>query len=176
MNVWKDILYAVQQFKILSMIFSLLLGLNFLGYLFMIIPLQSSISNLEDKMAMMGSQRVEVQVQKQAQKDLVLFEDRLFEQTDFEIFMSNLSKTAKQQGLGIPTLNYSPQGREQRGLTKMTVGFSLNGTYPKIKKILSKLESEGHLLVVDEISLSQGRLGDYLQTNLTMEVFIHENG
>ena len=176
MNIRNDIFYAIRQFKSLSVILALLLGLNVLAYFFMIVPLKSSLSDLEGRMARMGTQRVELQVQRQAQKDLALFEDRLFEQTDFEKFMSNLSKTAKKQGLGIPTLNYSPQGRELRGLTKMKVGFSLNGTYPNIKKILSKLESEGRLLVVDEISLSQGRLGGLLQTNLTMEVFIHENG
>ena len=173
MDLLKDILYGLGRFKVLSITAAVLLVLNVFVYAVGLYPLYASIKKLEDRMITLKSQRIQAQAQKQAQADLLQFQRRLPSQHDLVQIMSSLSKSAEQQGLGAPTLNYTPSRPDAHDLVQTTVDLGVIGSYPQIKQFLYSLEELDQLLIPDEITLATTRDAGKVQAHLSIEVYLH---
>ena len=174
MNRGSDILYAMTRLKGWSIAAGLLLVSNIALYSAGLAPLRASISGLEDRLTAARDQRLQEQAVKQARGHLDQFQKLLSDPQDFVRIMSALSKAAKQEGLGTPSLKYNPVSRIAQGLSKIDADMNVNGSYPQIKKFLAFLETQDRLIALDEIGFSTTHDGKKVGADLSIKVYLHE--
>ena len=175
MRYWIDILHALARFKALSLAAALLLALNLLIYLGGLLPVQAAARGLERELITTRDLRVQEQSRKQALVDLARFRQLLPDRPGLIRLMSDLSRSAKQSGISVPTLAYGADQQAGPGLSKSKISLSLIGGYPNIKQWIAGLEARDQLLIPDEITLAVSRGGENVLGHLSIEVYLHDD-
>lgn len=83
---------------------------------------------------------------------------------------AEVRKLASQAGLEPPSVSYPESPIEAYGLVKRQFIFTVQGTYPALRKFINLLETSGSFLILEEVTLSHG--GDDGEANLRINLKI----
>ncbi|HJV64959.1 MAG TPA: type 4a pilus biogenesis protein PilO [Geomonas sp.] len=90
----------------------------------------------------------------ETERDLALFQKRLIPKRDFASFLSKLFDTAKGEKLAIKGVSYQPAPvKEQAGLVRYQLGFTVSGGYPVIKRFIADLGRFPEAVTLDSLIL-----------------------
>src|SRR4029077_4618534 len=83
---------------------------------------------------------------------------------------AEVRKLASQAGLEPPSVAFPENPIEAYGLVKREFVFTVQGTYPELRKFINLLETSGSFLILEEIGLNQGadKSGDDLRISLKL--------
>jgi Tfp pilus assembly protein PilO len=69
---------------------------------------------------------------------------------------AEVRKLASQAGLEPPSFSFPENPIEAYGLVKRSFIFTVQGTYPELRKFINLLETSGSFLILEEVSLNHG--------------------
>jgi Tfp pilus assembly protein PilO len=156
------------------LLFVLLLG----GFLFvhrgMVVPLQKEIAAKETAWQAERPKIGQLTTLKTAQQDLMLFRQRLPEETALPEVVSFVSESAAAHRLSIPAISYQPENVGGPGLMRVLISFSVKGNYRDIRNLIYRLEQSRYFLVLENLMLaSSSREGEAIQLQLRIAAYFH---
>jgi hypothetical protein len=87
--------------------------------------------------------------------------------------LDDIFGAARENGLRIPTGDYSPKTVKETDISKYTIRFPVEGTYPQIKRFIYDIEALGHLLAVEEIAFSSGKGDGTIGLKITVSTYFY---
>ncbi len=92
---------------------------------------------------------------RQGKEDLKKFWAAIPPETEFTALIGEIFSLAKNAGLDINQITYTPK-KEERGLLSDALAFTVTGKYEQIKKFIFSLEQSKRLIALEQMSLSGG--------------------
>jgi Tfp pilus assembly protein PilO len=83
---------------------------------------------------------------------------------------------ARQAGLSPRALSYPEQQIQDYGLIKRSFVFSVQGTYPALRKLINLLETSHSFIGIDELNVNSNTEGPELRIDLTLSTLFAEAG
>lgn len=89
---------------------------------------------------------------------------------------AEVKRLAQQAGLVAPGFSYPEEEIENYGLIKRSFIFSVEGTYPELRKLISLIEVSPSFLTIEEITVSGGGDGPDLKIDLSLSTLFADEG
>jgi|GEM_PF-535564 len=108
------------------------------------------------------------------------FQTLIPEKSRFSTFIGEVFSWAKQTGLNLDQINYSPKVIKDSPFLQYGLSFAVKGEYEQLKRFIHLLENSERILIIDKINLSgsdnreQNKPGVQLQIQLT--TYFREGG
>jgi hypothetical protein len=99
------------------------------------------------------------------------FEARLPDRKGLTGVINDIFNAARRNGLKIPTGDYSPKTVKETDISKYTIRFPVEGTYPQIKRFIYDIEAMDHLLAVEEIAFSSSKGARTIGLKITISTY-----
>lgn len=156
-------------------LFLLLAGLFLFVHAGKVVPLQKEIIARETTWQSERPKIGQLTTLKTAQQELMLFHQRLPEETALSEVVSFVSDSAAAHRLSIPAISYQPEKVGAPGLMKVLISFSVKGNYRDIRNLIYRLEQSGYFLVLENLVLaSSSREGEAIQLQLRIAAYFRE--
>lgn len=156
-------------------LFLLLAGLFLFVHAGRVVPLQKEIIARETQWQSERPKIGQLTTLKTAQQELILFHQRLPEETALSEVVSFVSDSAAAHRLSIPAISYQPENVGAPGLMKVLISFSVKGNYRDIRNLIYRLEQSGYFLVLENLVLaSSSREGEAIQLQLRIAAYFRE--
>jgi len=157
----------------------ILLVANGLAFVFLVLPARDQ--RLEQEQQLLDLQRRIRGLQREGESsEVVLAAFREVEEfaqgfpprADLVGLIGRLTKLGRSVAVNIPTVDYKPSEIKEAGLTKVTVGMAVEGTYGKIRRYLYELEAMRRHLVIERVTLTDPKGTSELQVQLQLSVYV----
>jgi len=163
----------------LWLVVMILLVANGLAFVFLVLPARDQ--RLEQEQQLLDLQRRIRGLQREGESsEVVLAAFREVEEfaqgfpprADLVGLIGRLTKLGRSVAVNIPTVDYKPSEIKEAGLTKVTVGMAVEGTYGKIRRYLYELEAMRRHLVIERVTLTDPKGTSELQVQLQLSVYV----
>jgi type IV pilus assembly protein PilO len=108
-------------------------------------------------------------IYRQGKEDLKKFWAAIPPQKDFTALIGEIFSLAKNAGLAIDQITYTPK-EEEKGLLSDALSFTVTGKYEQVKKFIFSLEQSKRLIALEQISLSGGEQSGKEQVSLHLKL------
>ena len=89
--------------------------------------------------------------------DVEIFKKRLPDRDGLTDVLDEVFKTARSNGLKIPSGDYGPETVKETAISRYTITLPVEGRYPQIKRFIYDIETMKYPLAIEEITLSRGK-------------------
>lgn len=96
---------------------------------------------------------VPVSVLERLEKNIGFFHQLVPPIDRFSMLLGDLFDLAEKAGLSIHQISYRPEHDKESGYVRYGLNFSVDGTYPDIKKFLYLLENAERILIIQNIAV-----------------------
>ena len=96
--------------------------------------------------------------------------DYLMKMEEYSQFRDNLRITFNKYGLQNKVVDHSY--KHVFGYRKVTISFTVEGTYPQIKRFVHDILNRKEMIVIKQIKLSKGRRTASISGNFKLEVYL----
>ena len=93
----------------------------------------------------------------QAVSDIEVFTGRMPNKSGLPKALASIFDIARKNGLNIPSGDYAPETVSEAGISKYTISFPVEGSYPEIKKFIYGIENMNVPVVVEDIVFSRSK-------------------
>ena len=93
----------------------------------------------------------------QAVSDIEVFTGRMPNEKGLPKALASIFDIARKNGLNIPSGDYAPETVSEAGISKYTISFPVEGSYPEIKKFIYGIENMNVPVVVEDIAFSRSK-------------------
>jgi type IV pilus assembly protein PilO len=169
-----------QKWRLLSIILALLLLNVALGVVVSVYQLpsladlQTKWSNLRRQAASVG-QLDATALHQQGSADLEKLKAKIPEKRQFARVLSDLFEAAASSAVEVGAISYKPVQIREEALLSYELSFSVSGSYAAVKSYLADLQKNPELIVVDNVSFSNGDLFvEKVVMNLRITVYLRE--
>lgn len=154
------------------LLLALLAALFLFVHLGKVVPLQKEILAKETTWQAERPKIGRLTTLKAAQQDLVLFRQRLPEETALPEVVSFVSESAAAHRLSIPAISYQPENAGAPGLMRVLISFSVKGSYRDIRNLIYRLEQSRYFFILENVVLaSSSREGEAIQLQLRIAAY-----
>ncbi|MGD2085293.1 MAG: hypothetical protein PVH61_03830 [Candidatus Aminicenantes bacterium] len=94
----------------------------------------------------------------------------LMKMEDYSQFRDNLRITFNKYGLQNNVVNHSY--KQVFGYRKVTVSFTVEGTYPQLKRFIHDILNRKEIIVIKQIKLSKGKRPTTITGHFNLEVYL----
>jgi Tfp pilus assembly protein PilO len=105
--------------------------------------------------------------------DVETFKARIPDHKGLTGVLNDIFVAARRNGLQIPTGDYNPKTVKETDISKYTIKFPVEGTYPQIKRFIYDIEVMGHLLAIEEIAFSSSKGKRTIGLKITISTYFH---
>ncbi|TAK05784.1 MAG: hypothetical protein EPO39_10535 [Candidatus Manganitrophaceae bacterium] len=159
------------------LLFALLAGILLFVHAGLLVPLQKEIAAKETAWQSERPKIGQLTLLKTTQEDLVLFRERLPEETALPELVSFVSESAAAHHLSIPAISYQPEKIDAPGLMKVLISFNVKGNYREIRNLIYRLEQSRYFLVIENLVLASSvKEGEAIQLQLRIAAYFRVNG
>lgn len=93
----------------------------------------------------------------QAVSDIEVFTGRMPTEKGLPKALAFIFDIARKNGLNIPSGDYAPETVSEAGISRYTISFPVEGSYPEIKKFIYGIENMNVPVVVEDIAFSRSK-------------------
>ena len=171
MNINKWIIYSISGlfmvsgfFCIISLMYTSMENVTAKG-------LQDSIASCKKELAQLSKEEASLSDWRNISKYFDQFKnDYLMKMEDYSQFRDNLRITFNKYGLQNRLVEHSY--KKVFGYRRVNMSFSVEGTYPQIKRFIHDLLNRKELIVIKQIKLSKSKRSASISGNFKLEVYL----
>jgi len=171
MNTNKWIIYTISGlfilsgfFCIISLIYTSMENVTAKG-------LQDRIDSCQKELAQLSKEEASLSDWRNIGKYFDQFKnDYLMKMEEYSQFRDNLRTTFNKYGLQNKVVEHSY--KQIFGYRKVNISFSVEGTYPQIKRFIHDILNRKEMIVINQIKLSKGRRSASISGNFKLEVYL----
>jgi Tfp pilus assembly protein PilO len=137
-----------------------------------ILTLLERISSAREEIKRPESSNVGERIKK-VQTDVESFKAGIPDHKGLTGVLNDIFAAARKNGLQIPSGDYSPKTVKETDISKYTIRFPVEGTYPQIKRFIYDVGALRHLLAIEDIAFSSSKGKRTIGLKITVSTYFH---